>query len=392
MLNCATERDEKYTVHISTDLSDFTPDEWNALSSHSHPFTQYQFLHALEQYGCCNQYGWYPNHIALRNQQGTLCAAMPAYLKTNNYGEFVFDRSWEQSYMSQGINYYPKIVIAIPYTPVTGERLLCSQNKYKPLLIAATVQLTKQQDCSGAHCLFFPDEDKGYFEQASFAFRLGCQYHWHNNGYHTFGDFLGTLRSKKRKMIQRERRLVREQKIKSELLHGPEISTQQWQKIHELYRRTFETKSGVPTLSRAFFESISRNMPQNLVVAIAQLDNQIIACAINFRSNDTLYGRYWGAEHYYDCLHFESCYYLGIDYCIRHGLKRFESGAQGEHKISRGFLPVETWSAHWLQHSSFMQAATHFCLYEKNAVAEYIKDCHSCSPYRRDTIPLSQPL
>lgn len=381
--------DQKCTTSISTDLSDFTQNEWNALRRHSDPFTCHQFLHALEQYHCCQQYGWYPHHIALRNQQGTLCGVMPTYAKTNNYGEFVFDWSWEQSYTSSKLNYYPKLVTAIPYTPVTGERLLCQDNTYKSLLIAAALQLTKQHGYSGIHCLFFPSADTSYFEQASLAFRLGCQYHWHNNDYCTFDDFLSTLRSKKRKMIQRERRMVKEQKIKTELLHGDEITPQQWQKIHTLYRHTFETKSGYPTLSQGFFEAISKNMPQNIVVTLAQLNNKIVACAINFRSDDTLYGRYWGTEHYYDCLHFETCYYSGIDYCIRHGLKRFEPGAQGEHKISRGFLPVETWSAHWLQHSSFMQAAAHFCSQEKHVVTEYIKDCSAYSPYRTDAAPLS---
>ena len=381
-----------FSIKINTNLGDIGADEWNALRQHDSPFTRHEFLRALEQNGCLHDYGWYPCHITLRDKQGILCAALLAYIKTNNYGEFVFDWAWEQAYASHGIDYYPKIVSAIPYTPITCERFLCNNDRYKNLLINAALEVLQQQNYSGMHWLFLNDLDRCHLaSQHRFAFRLDCQYHWHNNEYHSFDDFLSTLRSKKRKMIQRERRLVREQKITISLLHGNEISSELWQQIHALYSYIFNVKSGLPTLSRAFFEAIGQTMPRNIVVALAMHRDQVIACAINLRSSDTLYGRHWGVKDYHDCLHFESCYYAGIEYCIRNKLKRFEPGAQGEHKLVRGFLPTATSSAHWLAHPGFMKSTIKFCLHEQSAITQYIQDSWSSLPYRDDAVPISQP-
>ena len=383
--------DKDFSLKINTDLGGVGADEWNALRQHDSPFTRYEFLRALEQNGCLRNYGWYPCHITLHDKQGTLRAALPAYIKTNNYGEFVFDWAWEQAYASHGIDYYPKVISAIPYSPITGERFLCDNDRYKNLLINAVLKMTQHQNYSGMHWLFLNDLDRRYLAQHRFAFRLDCQYHWHNNAYHSFDDFLSTLRSKKRKMIQRERRLVREQKITIRLLHGDEMSSELWQQVHALYSYIFNTKSGLPTLSRAFFEEIGRTMPRNVVVVLAMRSDQVIACAINLRSSDTLYGRHWGVKDYHDCLHFETCYYAGIDYCIRNGLKRFEPGAQGEHKLARGFLPTATWSAHWLAHSGFMKSTIKFCSHEQSAISRHIQDSWSYLPYRDDAVPIPKP-
>lgn len=380
-----------FSIKIHTNLGDINADEWNALRQHDNPFTRHEFLSALEQTGCLVNYGWYPCHIALRDQSGALCAALPTYVKTNNYGEFVFDWAWEQAYISQDLAYYPKLVCAIPYTPISGERLLCSHDKYKNLLINASIELTQQQNYSGMHWLFPDDLDSHKLAQFPLAFRVDCQYHWHNNGYSSFDDFLATLRSKKRKMIQRERRLVGDQNITIKLLRGDEITLPLWQQIHELYKNIYNVKSGVPTLSQAFFETIGRTMPENLVVVIAMHHNQIIACAINLRDSNVLYGRHWGVKDYHDFLHFETCYYAGIEYCINNGLKVFAPGAQGEHKIARGFLPTATRSAHWLAHSGFMKSAINVCSYEQHAVYQYIRDSWSHHPYRDDALPIAIP-
>ena len=383
--------DKNLSAKISTDLSEISADEWNSLRQHDSPFTRHEFLRALEQNGCLHDYGWYPCHIILRDKQGTLHAALPMYAKMNNYGEFVFDWAWEQAYDAHGINYYPKMVAAIPYTPVGGERLLCRNDSYKDTLINVAIKVAEHQSYSGMHWLFPNESDNLHLQRHRLAFRVDCQYHWYNNAYHSFDDFLSTLRSKKRKMIQRERRLVREQKIAIKLLHGDEISADLWQEIHDLYSSIFNVKSGLPTLSRAFFEEIGRTMPESVVVVLAMRGNQVTACAINLRSADTLYGRHWGVRDYHDCLHFETCYYAGIEYCIRNGLKRFEPGAGGEHKLARGFLPTVTQSAHWLAHPGFMAAAIKFCTHEQSAVAQYIEDSWSYLPYRDDALPVTKP-
>ena len=380
-----------FSIKINANIGDINIAEWNALRRNDNPFTRYEFLAALEQNGCLHNYGWYPCHITLHDRQGTLCAALPTYVKTNNYGEFVFDWAWEQAYISQSMAYYPKLVSAVPYTPITGERLLCRHNRYKNILINAAIELTQQQNCSGMHWLFLNNSDNRHLRQFPLAFRLDCQYHWYNNAYQSFDDFLSTLRSKKRKAIQRERRLVREQKITTRLLHGDEISAELWQQIHGLYRHIFNVKSGLPTLSQAFFEAIGRMMPRNIVVILAMHNDQVIACAINLCSSDTLYGRHWGVKNYHDCLHFETCYYSGIEYCIQNGLTRFEPGAQGAHKLARGFLPIATHSAHWLAHSDFMKPAMKFCSLERNALSEYIQESWSYLPYRDDAVPISKP-
>lgn len=383
--------DKDFSIKINTNIGDVGADEWNTLRQHDSPFTRHEFLHALEQNGCLHDYGWYPCHITLRDRQNILRAALPAYIKTNNYGEFVFDWAWEQAYAANGIEYYPKVVSAIPYTPITGERFLSYDDRYKGLLMNAALKMVKHQNHTGMHWLFLNDSDRHHLEQHKFAFRLDCQYHWYNNAYHSFDDFLSTLRSKKRKMIQRERRLVREQRITTKLLHGDEISSELWQQIHNLYSYIFNVKSGLPTLSQAFFETIGRTMPKNVVVVLAMHHDQVLACAINLRSSDTLYGRHWGVKNYHDCLHFETCYYAGIEYCIDNGLKYFEPGAQGAHKLARGFLPTATHSAHWLAHPGFMKSAIKFCAHEHSMISQYIQNSWSYLPYRDDAVPIPEP-
>ena len=370
--------------------------EWNALNRDAHVFLKHEFLGALETHDCASpKFGWHPRHVLARDAGGTLCAAMPMYAKTNGYGEFVFDWSWEQAYAAQKMRYYPKLVVAAPYTPVTASRLLHAPHHpqsghLKNGLINAALAVAEHADFSGVHWLFLPEADKTRFEDLGMALRLDCQYHWHNNGYRDFDDFLSALTSKRRKAIARERRLVREQDIRCRVLHGGEISEALWRRIHAFYQSTFDRKSGYATLSPGFFIEIGRALSDNIVVVIATRHGEELACAINLRDGDKLYGRYWGCSGHHECLHFEACYYTGIHYCIEHKLRVFEPGAQGENKIWRGFLPMPTWSAHWLKHPGFMQAAERFCRQEQALKAAQIAALYQSSPYREETMPAAQ--
>lgn len=374
-------------------LADIKQQSWNALLDDDHPFLRYEFLNALEQNDCLGEkYGWYPHHlIVTRNEE--LLAAMPLYIKTNSYGEFVFDWSWASAYEQSGMEYYPKIISSIPYTPVTGKRLLFSpslSNECRSILaknmLSATINETEKLKLSGMHCLFHQSNENKYFEQENLMFRLGVQYHWHNRNYTDFDDFLNTFTSRKRKKVKRERRHVAEQNIEIKCVHGNELDDTEWQAIHYFYSSTFHRKSGIPTLSLEFFKAIGGNMGKNIVLMLAYHDNKLSACAINFRSCDALFGRFWGCLKDFNSLHFELCYYQGIEYAIQHKLERFEPGAQGEHKISRGFLPRKTWSAHYVVDDNFEPALRDFCQREKDMMLEQYADLMQLSPYKQEQI------
>ena len=371
-------------------LADIKQQSWNALLENDHPFLLYEFLNALEQNDCLGEkYGWYPHHLIVTNDESTLVAAMPLYIKTNSYGEFVFDWSWASAYEQAGMEYYPKIVSSIPYTPVTGKRLLFApslSNAQKSILakdmLRTTIEETKKLQLSSMHCLFHQTDEKEYFEIENMMFRLGVQYHWHNQNYSDFEDFLNTFNSRKRKKVKRERRFVKEQNIKINCLHGNELDELKWHVIHQFYCSTFHRKSGIPTLSLEFFKEIGKTMGKQIVLMLAYYENKLIACAINFRSSKALYGRFWGCVKEFNSLHFELCYYQGIEYAIQHKLQRFEPGAQGEHKISRGFLPTNTWSAHSIVDNTFKPALRDFCLREQEMMQEYYEDLMQLSPYK----------
>ncbi|HHO68747.1 MAG TPA: N-acetyltransferase [Gammaproteobacteria bacterium] len=373
-------------LQILSAAADVTADQWNAVAGTDYPFLRHEFVHALEANGCVGEaHGWLPRHLAAFDDDGRLTGLVPLYLKDNSYGEFVFDWAWADAYERNGLRYYPKAVVAVPYTPATGPRILTGP-EHRPETAATLVALARDwaqaEGLSSLHWLFTDARDTRLLADHGYLLRLGCQFHWHNAGYRDFEDFLAGLSSRKRKKIRRERRQVAEAGIELQVVHGNEADEEQLATMHAFYRATFDRKWGHATLTEGFFRDIARDMGDQLVLVFAHLGTEAVAGAICLRSADTLYGRHWGCRADYHSLHFEACYYQGIDYCIRHGLARFEPGAQGEHKISRGFLPTPTWSAHWIADSGFRGAIGRFLEQETPAMREYIEDMSEHSPYK----------
>ena len=362
--------------------------QWNALAGDQFPFLRHEFLAALEHTGCVGErFGWIPNHLIAHDDNGNLVGAVPLYQKFNSYGEFVFDWSWAEAYQKAGLAYYPKLVAAAPYTPATGPRLLVKESPQRKqiadALIAMALDLSHRHEFSSLHWLFTSQEDTGRLEQHGLLRRTGYQFHWRNQGYRDFDHFLACLKSEKRKKLQRERRHVREANLKLQVIHGNDATEFELETMDHFYQSIYQRKWGFPTLNLAFFQEIAATMGESLVIVLAYDNNQPVAGAFNLRGRDTLYGRYWGCRSNYHSLHFEACYYQGIEYCIRQGLQRFEPGAQGEHKISRGFLPTPTWSAHWIADDRFRMAIGNFLDHESAAVHENIQQLTSHSPYKQ---------
>ena len=361
--------------------------DWNRVVGSQYPFAQYEFLRALEEHAAVGeQYGWWPRFVvAYAGQQ--LTGVVPLYLKDNSYGEFVFDWAWADAYKRAGLRYYPKYVASIPYTPATGPRIhvdasLPNQAEIRLGLIQAAQRLAEQSGVSSLHWLFTNAEDTVLLKEQHYMLRLGYQFHWTNHGYRNFDHYLETFSAAKRKKIKRERRRVSEQGIELEVLHGHEMSDEQWQIYHDFYLDTFDRKWGMATLSLGFFKQLGRSMADKVVIVFAKYEGQYVASAFNVKGEDTLYGRHWGCNADFHSLHFEACYYQGLEYCIKHGLQHFEPGAQGEHKISRGFLPTRTWSAHWIAQPDFSQAIEAFCLQEQKEMEHYIEELNSHSPFK----------
>ncbi len=366
---------------ISQSLKDIPAAEWNALVHDNNPFVQHDFLYALETGNCLQPYGWHPRYLLIHNDEDHLIGAAPAYIKTNSYGEFVFDWAWADAYQRAQIEYYPKLVIAAPFSPCTGPRLL-TQNKNEETaqaLIALAMELAKQEKLSSIHWLFNQDWDFAQQQKHNFLTRFDYQFHWHNQSYTDFDDFLSRLSMKKRKNIKRERKKVFEAGIKISCLNGEDLDEQQWSELYNFYTITFMKKSGHATLTLDFFKAI-----QHKLLAIFAYDNERpVAGAICIKGDNALYGRHWGCYENYDSLHFETCYYTGIEYCIAHNINCFEPGAQGEHKISRGFLPVKTVSSHWLDERGFNQAIKDHVQRESRAMQEYGEELAAASPYKK---------
>ncbi|MBD9356100.1 GNAT family N-acetyltransferase [Methylomonas albis] len=361
--------------------------DWNRLCSADYPFTRHDFLSALEQSAAvCPQTGWEAAHLLVMDNQ-KLLAALPLYLKTHSWGEYVFDQQWAQAYQQHGIAYYPKLVSAIPFTPCRGQRLIFSQDADQTavcaLLFGFIQQLAERRGISSWHCLFPEHAQLELLKSLGISVREGVQFQWFNRNYATFADFLQTLSADKRKMIKRERRRVAEQGIQMQRIAGPDVSDAQWQVFFRFYALTYLKRSSEPYLNLAFFKQIARTMPEQLLLVLAVKDDTYVGAALSFVGADTLYGRYWGCQAEYNALHFEACYYQGLDYCIEHGLARFDSGAQGEHKISRGFEPVTTYSAHWLKDAGFAKAVAQFVAREKQAIAHYKQDAANYLPFKR---------
>lgn len=355
---------------------------WNALAGDSNPFVQHDFLLAMETGQCLQPYGWQPHYLLIYSDGDELIGAAPAYLKTNSYGEFVFDWAWADAYQRAQLPYYPKLLIAVPYSPVTGPRLLAKNDDpdIKKMLVDLSLSVAQKNNLSSVHWLFNTKADNDIELQCGLMQRFDYQFHWHNNNYKSFDDFLATLSSKKRKNIKRERRKVTEAGIRIETRLGSDLNDRQWRDVYNFYTVTFMKKHGTATLSLEFFQAIAHK----LLAVLAYDGDRAVAGAICILGKDALFGRHWGCYEDYDSLHFEVCYYTGIDYCIEHGLQRFEPGAQGEHKIARGFLPTRTWSTHWIAHPDFRRAIEDYLQRESAAMDDYGEELMAASPYRRD--------
>jgi predicted N-acyltransferase len=360
--------------------------DWNALAGDD-PFLRHEFLTALERSGCVGAgTAWQPCFLVARDDLG-LAAAMPLYIKYDSHGEFVFDWGWADAYERSGRRYYPKLVAAIPFTPATGPRLLvragAPQELAKTLLDAARAA-ADDLGASSIHVLFPLTPEQQLLTSTGFLARKSCQFHWANSGYRDFDEFLARFSADKRKKAKRERRRVAEAGITFEHLRGDQPTPHEWDAIFEFYARTFLRRGREPYLNREFFAEIAATMPHNLLVILARHRGTPIAAAICFRSNTALYGRYWGSLADFHSLHFETCYYQGIDYCIRERLERFEPGTQGEHKIARGFTPQPTWSCHWLRDADFHAAVGAFLVREGRHVDAYMDELDEHVPYRSD--------
>jgi predicted N-acyltransferase len=375
-------------LRIVDDIATLDAAAWNALGVAAYPFLRHEFLAALEHEGCLGErYGWLPRHLTLWGDGERLLGAAPLYLKFNSYGEFVFDWAWADAYQRYGQRYYPKLVGASPYTPATGPKLLTHPHappQTRQLLISAGLELAIQAEVSSLHWLFTTPAETDDLEGSGLLRRVGCQFHWQNRGYRDFDAFLATLSSAKRKNIRKERRRVADAGVTFRLLDGRAATAHDWKVFHTLYESTFHRRGGMPTLSLGFFESIATSMPESVLLIVAEHAAQTVAGAFCLVGQDALYGRHWGCNAFFDKLHFEACYYQGLEYCISHGIGRFEPGAQGEHKVARGFLPTPTLSAHWLAHERFRQAITRHLEHERAGMQEYIEEMHGHSPYRAD--------
>jgi uncharacterized protein len=358
---------------------------WNALDGTSCPFLRHEFLAALEHTGCVGgNTGWIPAHVAAF-ENGQLVAATPVYRKSHSWGEFVFDFGWAQAYQQHGLRYYPKLVCAVPFSPVNANRLLTAPGRaagLRPLLTAALQDRCAQVEASSAHALFI-DEDREAFRAAGWLLRHDIQFHWHNPGYATFDQFLDTLRAEKRKKLRRERRRCAEAGISFETLAGGDLTPDLLHFVHHVHARTFIQHGHEPYLNLACFAELARNLGDRLMVKLARQDSVPVAAAVFMWSPTTLYGRYWGALDDFHSLHFEACYHQGIEFCIERGLRRFEPGTQGEHKVMRGFIPQRSWSAHYIADARFRDAIAAFLAREALAVDAYSDEIGAHTPYRQ---------
>jgi len=379
----------EHTVETVNSIRAIESHIWNRLAGTGYPFLRHEFLAALETQGCLGEaYGWLPRHLLLRDGRGEMLAAAPCYLKFNSYGELVFDWSWADAYRRAGKAYYPKLVVASPYTPATAPRILTAsapdRESISKMLIHGARQVAERMQVSSLHWLFVTAAESRLLDANHMPRRSGCQFHWENPGYRDFEEFLSALTSRKRKQIRRERRRVRDAGIRFRLLRGHEAEEEEWHVFHQLYRSTFDKRGGIPTLSLGFFHEIAQTMGEQVLLVLAYAGERIVAAAFNLVGAGTLYGRHWGCFEEYHSLHFETCYYQGLEFCIREGLRRFEPGAQGEHKISRGFLPTPTWSNHWIADAQFRDAIGKFLQLESESMQDYLEEMRGHSPYRVD--------
>ncbi|MPM73143.1 hypothetical protein SDC9_120119 [bioreactor metagenome] len=389
--------DDAFTLELLDSVSKVDALAWDQLlaaQAQATPFMRHAYLAALETSGSASRdTGWTPVICVLR-QCGTLRAACALYVKAHSYGEYVFDWAWADAYQRHGLQYYPKAVIAVPFTPVPGSRLLAVDDEARTLLLQGLIDWAREAELSSLHMLFAADEDLRAAERLGLMLRHTVQFHWQDSHPHTsarfasFDDFLASLNQEKRKKIRQERRRVRDAGVSFDIIEGRDMQSADWDFFYACYERTYYEHGNAPYLTRAFFESMQQDMPENWVLFVAKRQSegtgQRIACSLIAVQDGVAYGRYWGALERVDSLHFEACYYQPLEWCIARGIRRFEGGAQGQHKMARALMPVQTSSAHWLAHPGFAEAVERFLEREGQGIAQYLDELNERSPFRQD--------
>ena len=375
-----------YRTRVLASLAEAGQQAWDALVAmqpEANPFLSYAFLHAMHESGSASEdSGWQPQYLTIW-QDDALAAALPMYAKFHSYGEYVFDWAWADAYRRNGHEYYPKLLSAIPFTPVTGARLMAHTDDARAALVKALLNVQRASALSSTHILYPPADQALQLETAGFMLRSGVQFHWQNAGYANFEQFLDTLDQKKRKNIRAERRKVRDAGIILRQIRGRDVREEDWQFFKRCYDHTYQAHYSSPYLNLDFFLRIGQSMPENILMVIAERDGKPIASSLLIHDDRRLYGRYWGAIEQHPCLHFETAYYQPLEFCISEKIASFEGGAQGEHKMARGFLPQKTWSAHWLAHPGFADAVERFLAQEGRGIAAYMDELNDRNPFRK---------
>jgi hypothetical protein len=371
-------------------IDEISPKEWNACAGIEHPFTRYEFFYALEKSkSAISSTGWKPFHYIETNTKGDLIAICPLYIKSHSFGEYIFDHAWAEAYRRNGLRYYPKIQSSVPFTPVTGKRIMIKKNIpnhefIEKRVIENIITEASKIDVSSVHFNFLNNPNTAFLKKNNLMLRKGIQFHWQNNNYSNFNDFLSTLSSRKRKLINKERICLTENNVRVELLTGSQITKFHWDFFYKCYLNTTESKWGSSYLTKDFFYMIGKNLSSKILLVLALQNERYIASALNFMSNTHLYGRLWGCTSYIPFLHFELCYYQAIDYAIKNKIKIVEAGAQGSHKLQRGYIPKETFSIHWIKDFNFKGAIQNYLDDEIKIIEKQKKDLEHFTPFRKN--------
>ncbi len=380
---------EPISVRIASGIDAVSAEDWDACAGNGNPFVSHAFLKALEDGEAVGaESGWLPQHLVVEDEAGRVSGVAPFYMRGDSYGEYVFDHGWAHAYERAGGRYYPKLLSGVPFSPVPGPRLLVRPGAFaeqaRAALASAMIEIAKRSGLSSVHVNFLPKDEWDYLGELGFLKRLGQQYHWYNDSYRSFDDFLKALNSRKRKTIRKERRTLEEWGLTFEALTGADLREEHWDTFFRFYRNTVDRKWGGAYLTRDFFLRLHETMADKVVLIVGRRDGRIVCGALNLRGADALYGRNWGCDTRFRFLHFEACYYQAIDYAIREGLARVEAGAQGQHKIQRGYVPVETYSAHWIADRNFRRAVADYLTREREAVGEEIEFLADFTPFRKE--------
>jgi hypothetical protein len=373
-------------IRLEQSIAEIGPDSWDAISHPSFPFSDYSYLHALEESGSVGaDTGWEPLYLCAM-EEDALLGAMFLYIKTDSYGEYIFDWAWAEAFERYGIPYYPKLVSAVPYTPATGPKILCRNREraeeIREILLRAALQITREYELSSFHVLFIPDGEQALYRNSGMMIRSSMQFHWHNRDYSDFEDFLAALKVKKRHEIRRERKAVDALPVEIHELRGDDLTEEHARTMYGFYVMTYDRKWGQPYLTRDFFSEVFETMRDQVVLWMAREGSEWVAGALHFLKGAVLYGRHWGCSCHYRYLHFELCYYRAIEYAIRHGLRRVEAGAQGPNKLLKGYVPVTTYSAHWISDPEFGSAIGKYILEESDHLRAVMKEGEDRSAFK----------